>query len=73
MRLRPEIRAPWWALAGFAAALYVLHSALRGWDFRPDAADLLVFGLFAALLLLRPLLVRLMKDDDPEDGGDPRP
>lgn len=66
VRLRPDLRLPWQALAGFAALLYVLESALRGWDFRPTLLDGLVFGAFAVILVLRPLLSRAMKDEDPE-------
>lgn len=64
MRLRPDIRLPWQALALFAAAIYVVRSALRGWDFRPSPLDLLVFGALAVILLLRPLMAKLLKDDE---------
>jgi len=67
VRLRPDLRLPWQALALFAAALYVLESAMRGWDFRPTLLDVLVFGALAAILLLRPVLARMMKDDDQHD------
>jgi hypothetical protein len=66
VRLRPDIRLPWQAIATFAAALYVLRSALRGWDFRPNVLDALVFGSLAVILLLRPLMVRLLEGDDEE-------
>lgn len=62
--LRPRIRVPWQVLAAFAAALYALRSAMRGWDFRPDTLDALVFGGLAVLLLARPLLARLLRDDE---------
>jgi hypothetical protein len=57
---------PWQAVAGFAAALYALRSALRGWDFRPDPVDLIVFGALGVVLLLRPLMARWLSggDDD---------
>ena len=64
VRLRPDLRLPWQALAGFAAALYVLESALRGWDFRPTLMDGLVFGALTLILILRPLVQRLMRDDE---------
>ncbi len=63
LRLRPDLHVPWQALALFAAALYVIESGLRGWDFRPTVLDLVVFGGLAALLVLR-LLVARGKDDD---------
>jgi hypothetical protein len=64
LRLRPDLRLPWQALAVFAGVLYVIESALRGWDFRPTLLDVLVFGGLTAILLLRPLVSRLMKDDE---------
>ncbi len=64
LRLRPDVRVPWQALAGFAVALYVIESALRGWDFRPTVLDAIVIGGLAAILILHPLIVRWMKDDD---------
>jgi hypothetical protein len=64
LRLRPHLRLPWQALALFGAVLYVAESALRGWDFCPTVLDLVVFGGLAAILLLRPLVVRWMRDDD---------
>jgi len=64
VRLRPDLRLPWQALAGFAALLYVLESALRGWDFRPTLLDGLVFGALTLILILRPLVQRLMRDDE---------
>jgi len=64
VRLRPEMRLPWQLLAGTAVVLYVVESALRGWDFRPTTLDLVVFGGLAAILILRPLVARWMSDDD---------
>lgn len=66
-RLRADLRLPWQALAGFAALLYVLESALRGWDFRPTLTDGLVFGALFAILALRPLLARLLRDNEHPD------
>lgn len=68
VRLRPDLRLPWQALAIFAALLYVIESALRGWDFRPTLLDFVVFGGLALILLLRPLVTRMM-EDDVEDGS----
>jgi hypothetical protein len=67
LHFRPEIRVPWQALAAFAAALYVLRAALRGWDFHPDTIDLVVFGALVLILLVRPLLVRFLSDHEDED------
>ena len=64
MRLRPEMRLPWQALTAAAVILYVVESALRGWDFRPTVLDLVVFGGLAAILILRPLVARWMSDDE---------
>lgn len=62
LRLRPDLHLPWQALALFGATLYVIESALRGWDFRPTVLDLIVFGGLAALLLLRAWVARRMDD-----------
>ena len=67
VRLRPEMRLPWQAIALFAALLYIIECALRGWDFRPTTLDLIVFGGLAAILVLRPLVARMMEDDDKAD------
>jgi hypothetical protein len=69
LHFRPEIRMPWQALAAFGAALYVLRSALRGWDFRPDVTDGLVFGGLAAILLLRPIVARWLGEEETDDPG----
>lgn len=66
LRLRPEIHVPWHVLAAFAAAVYVLRSALRGWDFRPSILDLVVFGGFAAILVARSLLAARIRSDEEE-------
>jgi hypothetical protein len=67
MRFRPELKAPWWALLGFAGVVYLVRSALRGWDFAPDATDVIVFGGLIIIVALRPVLARLMRDGD--DGA----
>ena len=66
VRLRPDLRLPWQALAGFGALLYALESALRGWDFRPTLMDGLIFGTLFVILALRPLLSRMLKDNEDE-------
>jgi len=70
LHFRPEIRVPWQAIATFAVALYVLRSALRSWDFRPSALDIVVFGTLALILAARPLLARWLRDND-EDAPPP--
>lgn len=67
VRFRPELRLPWQAITAFVAVLYVLRSALRDWDFRPDAIDIVIFGALAVILLLRPLIARLARPDDEDD------
>lgn len=68
LRLRPEgLRIGWMPIAGFAAGIYVLRSALRSWDFKPDTLDLIVFGGLALLLVARPLVVRFLQDHDDRD------
>jgi hypothetical protein len=61
------MRLPWQAIALFAALLYIIECALRGWDLRPTLLDLIVFGALAAILVLRPLVTRMMEDDDTRD------
>jgi hypothetical protein len=70
LRLRPEMRIPWQAIAAFAVALYLLRSALRSWDFRPDLTDVVVFGGLTVVLLLRPMVARWLSDaPDNEDDA----
>jgi len=69
LQFRPRIRMPWQALAGFAAVLYVLRAALRGWDFRISVLDGLVFGTLALILAIRPLIAHLLPEDE-NDGED---
>jgi hypothetical protein len=66
LSLRPQVRLPWQAIAAFAAALYVLRSALRGWDFRPDPLDLVIFGTLAVVLAARPLITHFLTDGTDE-------
>lgn len=69
LQFRPRIRMPWQAIAGFAAVLYVIRSGMRGWDFRPAILDIMVFGALALILLVRPLVDHLLRDDS--DTGPP--
>jgi len=73
VRLRPDLHLPWQVLAAFVAALYVLRSALRAWDFRPSVLDLIVFGALAAILIARSLLAARIRADErkPPTPGPP--
>jgi hypothetical protein len=73
IRLHPDgLRLPWQALAGFAVAVYVLRSGLRGWDFVPNLADIVVFGGLAVLLSARGLLASHREaDTDVSAAEDP--
>jgi hypothetical protein len=74
LHIRPNatIPIPWGAAATFAAVMYLVRSLLRGWDFRPDILDLVVFGALALLLVSRALVKRQPEDDAKDDGqGDP--
>ena len=68
IRLRPEgLRIGWRPIAGFAVSLYLIRSALRHWDFRPDLLDLVVFGGLTLLLVARPLVVRFLEGPEEHD------
>ncbi len=71
LRFRPEIRVPWQAILAFAVLVYVLRSALRAWDFVPDALDMVVFGGLALILIVRPLVSRMSADEDEGEGDEP--
>lgn len=71
LRFRPEIRIPWQAILAFAVFAYVLRSALRTWDFVPDALDLVVFGGLALILVARPLVKRMSAGEDEDEPGTP--
>ncbi len=58
LRFRPTLHVEWPYLVAFAALVYLVRSALRGWDLRPDPLDWLVFGGLAAIIILRVLLGR---------------
>lgn len=62
--LRPRISVPWPYLVAFAALVYGVRSALRGWDLRPDPLDYLVFGGLAVIIALRIWLGRSVEEDD---------
>ena len=49
----PNIKLPLWLAVVIAVGAYVARSVIRGFDFSPDLpVDALVFGMFAALLLV---------------------
>jgi hypothetical protein len=71
LRLRPEVRIPWWLAVAIAAASYLVASALRGWDFRPTWLDLLVFAGLAGIVALRFWLVaRIRAEEEAEARQD---
>ena len=48
---RWSIRLPLWAAVAIVALVYLLRSAMRGFDFRPDLpGDAVVLVLFVAVL-----------------------
>ena len=48
---RPRIRIPLWLAVAIVVAIYVVRSAVRGFDFRPDLpADAVIFVLFVIVL-----------------------
>ena len=48
---RWSFRLPLWAAIVIVAAVYVVRSAMRGFDFRPDLpGDAVVLGLFVIVL-----------------------
>jgi hypothetical protein len=52
--LRPRVRIPLWAAATIGAPAFVVRSALRGWDFRPDLPiDVIVGAAFILVVALR--------------------
>lgn len=62
---------PMWAAVAVVAAAYVLRSALRGWDFRPDMPiDAILAVMLVALLLLRGFAARSASSDE---GDEKRP
>jgi hypothetical protein len=79
------MRMPMWAAVAVVAAAYVLRSALRGWDFRPDIPiDAILAVVLVALVVLRWFAGRWASADPGEDkrpaeveredgqGGEPR-
>jgi hypothetical protein len=78
------MRMPLWAAVAVVAAAYVLRSALRGWDFRPDLPiDAVLAVTLVALVLLRWFAGRWASADqgdkkrpaevEREDGGGGEP
>lgn len=70
VRLRPEVRIPWWAAVGLYVGSYVAWAGMRGWDFRPTPFWVLVAIVLGALIAARSWLSR--PDDDAHDD-DPTP
>lgn len=64
--LRPHISVDWRWIAAFGALTYVVRCAMRAWDPRPDALDLVVWGGLAAVLVTRALVARA--GADPSEG-----
>lgn len=65
---RPRFRMPIWMAAAAVLGAYVIRSAMRGWDMRPDMPmDAVVLGLavvvFGAVAWLR-------HDDERRDASD---
>ena len=68
--LHPSARVPAWVAIAVVATAYVVRSALRGWDFRPDVpTDVIVLAVLLALLALRELLRRQRWGSGGEDGA----
>lgn len=59
---------PWWAAAALAVAVYLIRSALRGWDLRPDPIDAVIFGGLGLIVIARALL-RSETDGDDDPGA----
>jgi hypothetical protein len=61
---------PVWMAVAAVAAIYVLRSALRGWDFRPDLPlDAILLGIFVALIAARLLMGRRGPDRGEDERG----
>ena len=58
---RPRFRLPLWAPFALAGGAYVVRSAVRGFQFRPDLPmDAIVFVLLIAVVVM----VRWQRGDD---------
>ena len=68
--LHPRVKMPTWAAVAIVAAAYVFRSAMRGWDFTPDAFDLLMFGALAVIIVARVALTRSVVEQDASDTED---
>ena len=61
-----------WAAVTAVAAAYVVRSAIRGCDFRPDLPfDAIALAAFAILVALRLALGRTRSEDEAEAGLTP--
>ncbi len=72
----PSVRLPAWAAVAIVTAAYVVRSAIRGWDFRPDLpVDAVILIVLVAILTLRWYLARQgwdrgePGDAEEDDGG----
>lgn len=76
---RPRVRMPMWAAVAVVAAAYLVRSAMRGFDFRPDLPiDAVLGAVLIGLIGLRLYLSRPSAEDvdehpqrqvDEEDTG----
>ena len=68
---RWSIRLPLWAAVAIVALVYLLRSAMRGFDFRPDLpGDAVVLVLFVVVLAAVAYVRRTYGDDGSEDCHD---
>ena len=58
-----------WAAVAVVAVAYAYRSATRGWDFRPDAFELVVLAILAGLIVARFMLTRSPHDGDESDAS----
>jgi hypothetical protein len=71
---RPRIRLPIWAAFAIPAAAYVVRSAMRGFDFRPDmptdALILVVLLVVVGLVAWSRSQSAVDDESDPDTGDD---